>query len=60
MNRPQSITEANYTDEANDRIHRRTAIVSGSALAATALLGHANAALAQQTDQAAGSTESAR
>lgn len=55
MNRPQSITKANYTDEADDRIRRRAAIVGGSALAATALLGHANAALAQQTDQAAGS-----
>ena len=55
MNSPRSITNANDTDEADDRIRRRRAIVSGSALAATALLGHANAALAEQTDQAAGS-----
>ena len=55
MNSPQSITKANDTDEADDRIRRRRAIVSGSALAATALLAHANGALAQQTDQAADS-----
>ena len=55
MNSPRSITNANDTDEADDRIRRCRAIVSGSALAATALLARANGALAQQTDQAADS-----
>ena len=44
-----------HPDRVDDGIRRRSAIVNGSALAATALMARANAALAQQTDQTAGS-----
>lgn len=65
MNSSQSITETesrptDHTNGADDIIRRRTAIVSGSALAATALLGYASAVLAQQTDQAASSQPAAK
>jgi hypothetical protein len=60
MYKPQSGAKPQFKslvqlDEANDRVRRRTAIVSGSALAVLALLGGATAAIAQQTSQATSS-----
>ncbi|HEY4042754.1 MAG TPA: cupin domain-containing protein [Rhodopila sp.] len=57
MSRPQFSTETQrkptvQLDEANEGVRRRAAIVSGSALAASALLGQAKPAMAEQTSQA--------
>jgi mannose-6-phosphate isomerase-like protein (cupin superfamily) len=46
---------AEHPDRVDNGIRRRSAIVNGSALAAAALMARANVALAQQTDQTAGS-----
>jgi hypothetical protein len=60
MNKLQSSTETEsksigHPDGVDDGVRRRTAIFSGSALAATALMVRANAALAQQTDKTSAS-----
>jgi naringenin degradation protein FdeH len=59
MNGPQCSTETQpkstvQLDKADDGVRRRTAIASGSALAASALLGRATAAMAEQTSQVTG------
>jgi hypothetical protein len=59
MNRPQCSPETQHKstvqlDEAHEGVRRRAAIVSGSALAASALLSRATAAVAEQTSQAPG------